>query len=60
MYDIAYFLGVFESLPAYAQHDILVLAAELAAESQRRDPYTCGHFPSPGSSEHSHVGCPPG
>ena len=35
MYDIAYILALFESLPA---HEILELAAQLAAESQRSDP----------------------
>ena len=38
MYDIAYILALFESLPAHDQHEILELAAQLAAESQRSDP----------------------
>ena len=38
MYDIAYILALFESLPANDQQEILELAAQLAAESQRSDP----------------------
>lgn len=38
MYDIAYILALFESLPAHDQHEILELAAQLAAKSQRSDP----------------------
>lgn len=38
MYDIAYILALFESLPAHDQQEILELAAQLAAESQRSDP----------------------
>ena len=30
MYDIAYILALFESLPAHDQHEILELAAQLA------------------------------
>ena len=38
MYDIAYILALFESLPAHDQHEILELAAQLAAASQSSDP----------------------
>ena len=37
MYDIAYIIALFESLPADAQQEILALAAQLAAEARSND-----------------------
>lgn len=38
MYDIAYIIALFESLPEHDQREILDLAAQLAAEPRHRDP----------------------
>lgn len=37
MYDLAYIIDLFNSLPASDQQDLIDLAARLAAESQSND-----------------------